>query len=1576
MIFVSYAQNFEDVMLWRALKNVEQGFYIDVGANDPEADSVTKAFYDRNWSGINIEPLATHFADLQRERPRDINLRCAAGPSKGEIDMWQCDIRGWASVDKEVIEKHTALGNIGSLEQVPMTTLTEICRQHAPAEIHFLKIDVEGFEQSVLEGMDFKNFRPWIVVVEALNPHSNEEAYQQWEDLLLSADYFLVYADGLNRFYLAGEHKELAGFFKFPPNVFDEFVRDAQVKAETRATEVETKAHAEVQQAHAEVQHAYAEVQRAHADIQQAQVEAWQAQANAHHLHVALQAAYNSRSWRLTEPLRWSSEKFHHLAARKKEWLLMLLKPLTRMLQQGNLYLHHHPELRKKAIDALNLFPRLKQKLIRLNFLTNFQSNSLFDTANKNSSYYHVFPVAPKLPETLLLPELKCEQLRWVRLTGHVEGHYSLAIVNRGLAGALEQVNQGRLQFVPYHGDPYTELPVLPPELDAPLHASLRRCVPEGETDQTISLVHHYPFIADSQPAGLRCILFFWEETSVPTDTIDHLNRHFDAVLVASEAVKRALINSGCRPSIFVIPIGVDHLITEDVLPKETQQPTDGQPLRFLHISSTFERKGADVLLAAYLDAFSADDAVELYIKTFPNPHNQIHALLETFSALHERPAKVIIDESPLDDAGLLELYRSAHAMVLPSRGEGFNLPAAEALALGLPVITTGNSGHADFCCQGTATLINFRFAASRSHLHADDACWLEPDQADLAAKLRRMRDRILTADSTLNSERQAGMHHVRNTYTWQNSARALLTSADWLKHHPYDQAKPLHIALLSPWNTSCGIAEYSKNLMSAMLDQQAVQLTVYCDDRTAQASQATDSGVLPFWTMGANDTVPAALARIGQTDAQVVLVQHQPSLFPLTDACCDQLAALHRQGKVVMLELHATLPLLLQSRLSTAAVRALTELDRIIVHKPEDLNHLLEYGLTDNVMLLTLGVIQPPAESTETETRAELGIAADALVLGSFGFALAHKGIDTLVETVKSLAQNSDRPVYLLAVNSIMDNNSKQIIEQCQKRARKLGVSDQIHWITDYRPIEECQKLLCAADYIIFPYKYTRESASAAVTIGLSTLKPVLVSPEEIFSDLTDVTWRMDGHQSGDIVRAIQTLNDQPETVAALVLRQQQWLATRDWNSLSLKLLTVARSLRREQRLAMAIAPARLAWQKNWAAIQPKQLLVDVSDMYYRDAGTGIQRVVHCVLNELFRDPPAGYAIYPIYGDKTEGFRYTGKFHPHGDCVRDEQPVASGQGDVFLGLDLAAHLFPEAEQQLELFRQAGTRIYYVIYDIIPLLYPQYTMPHIGPAFKVWLYSLARCADGLMCISDAVAQDVGTWLGKHAPGPSLPTIGHFHLGADIDQAMPTGCLPVETDTTLTALKMDTSFLMVGTLEPRKGHAQVLEAFELLWTAGKNCRLVLVGKQGWMIDSLAARLRRHPELNKRLFWLEGISDAYLNTIYQVCNCLIAASHAEGFGLPLIEAAQHKLPIIARDIPVFREVAGDYAYYFADDTNPAILSEMLLDWLELYEQAKHPKSDGMPWLTWKESTRQLMTALLPEGPATQRADENKN
>ena len=273
MSFISYAQNFEDVMLWRALKHVETGFYIDVGANDPDADSVTKAFYERGWRGINIDPVPQWFQRLQEARKRDINLQLAVGKQAGEITLYEVPDTGLSTAEKSFAERHQAeMGYQCQELTVRQETLANLCEQYHIAPIHFLKIDVEGMEKSVLEGADFTAIRPWIVVVESTLPNSQKESFSEWEPIILSAGYQHAYGDGINRFYVADEHSELLGAFQYPPNVFDDFVLNKHLETEWRAKSAEDraeKAERRTQEALATIKQYQDEIEHSAADIEQ-----------------------------------------------------------------------------------------------------------------------------------------------------------------------------------------------------------------------------------------------------------------------------------------------------------------------------------------------------------------------------------------------------------------------------------------------------------------------------------------------------------------------------------------------------------------------------------------------------------------------------------------------------------------------------------------------------------------------------------------------------------------------------------------------------------------------------------------------------------------------------------------------------------------------------------------------------------------------------------------------------------------------------------------------------------------------------------------------------------------------------------------------------------------------------------------------------------------------------------------------------------------------------------------------------------------------------------------------------------
>lgn len=218
--FISYAQNFEDVMLWRALKLFGPGHYVDVGANHPTLDSVTRSLYERGWRGINIEPVRHYYQALCDERPQDTNLCVAVGDQEGELVFFESADTGLSTLSHEMAELQQAEGIPFLQRTVQTKRLVDICDQYLPvaAPFHFLKIDVEGFERNVLQGMDFQRWRPWIILIESAFDKTPE-----WEALILQAGYEPALCDGINRYYVAAERRELLVPLALPPNILDEF---------------------------------------------------------------------------------------------------------------------------------------------------------------------------------------------------------------------------------------------------------------------------------------------------------------------------------------------------------------------------------------------------------------------------------------------------------------------------------------------------------------------------------------------------------------------------------------------------------------------------------------------------------------------------------------------------------------------------------------------------------------------------------------------------------------------------------------------------------------------------------------------------------------------------------------------------------------------------------------------------------------------------------------------------------------------------------------------------------------------------------------------------------------------------------------------------------------------------------------------------------------------------------------------------------------------------------------------------------------------------------------------------------
>ena len=334
MSFVSYAQNFEDVMLWRALKHVESGFYIDIGAQDPIIDSVSRAFYEHGWRGVHVEPTQQYSDKLRLARPDETVLQLAIGIQAGALTFYEFEDTGLSTADPDIARRHQEAGFCCNETLVPVISLDALFEQIGVQDIHWLKLDVEGLEKAVLESWKSSSARPWVLVIESTRPLTQEESHDEWEKLLLAKGYRYVYFDGLNRFYISRHHADLASAFRAPPNIFDGFVLSGSASqpfyklAEAKANQAEAKAN-------------------------QAEAKANQAEAN----FVGL---LNSKSWRLTAPLRWLGRMVRRITAKS---LKGHLKALIRKVAG---YAARHPPFRQAAINMLNHSPSLKARLKRV----------------------------------------------------------------------------------------------------------------------------------------------------------------------------------------------------------------------------------------------------------------------------------------------------------------------------------------------------------------------------------------------------------------------------------------------------------------------------------------------------------------------------------------------------------------------------------------------------------------------------------------------------------------------------------------------------------------------------------------------------------------------------------------------------------------------------------------------------------------------------------------------------------------------------------------------------------------------------------------------------------------------------------------------------------------------------------------------------------------------------------------------------------------------------------------------------------------------------------------------------------
>lgn len=968
-----------------------------------------------------------------------------------------------------------------------------------------------------------------------------------------------------------------------------------------------------------------------------------------------------------------------------------------------------------------------------------------------------------------------------------------------------------------------------------------------------------------------------------------------------------------------------------------------------------------------------------------------------------------------ISDDELVQLYNLCELFVFPSWHEGFGLPALEAMACGAPVIGANTT--------------------SLPEVIGLQAAQFDPlDVTSITEKLTQaLEDQEFRA--TLRAH---GLQQAQN-FSWDETARRTLKAFESLTTRPpcrkdsparTTPANKPRLAFVSPLPPErTGIADYSAELLPALAEHYNIEIIAAQDQVDTPWVNAHSTVRDVQWLREHAEEIDRVLYQIGNSPYHrhmLALMQEVPGTVILHDFYMSGLLAwLELQagsGNIWTESLYAAHGYsALRERYQDieaaknrypANLHILQHANGIVVHSEHARKLASEwYGEDLASEWQVVPLLRSPATGLDkAAARQALGISPDTFLVCSFGFLAPTKLNHRLLEAWLNSALAAAPQCRLVFVG---ENHGGQYGAELKKTIRESGLAECIE-ITGFATPELFRNYLTAADIAVQLRTHSRGETSAAVLDGMNHGLPLIVNANGAMTELdAQAVWMLtDEFDDNALTTALETLWRDPERRRTLGEHAQRIIHDRHTPAACAK--HYAEAIERFHRNSATSTPALLkaitaldspipddneliqlanALARTFPQAKPaKRLFLDITATCHSDLKTGIERVARALLLALLDTPPAGYRTEPIYLSNASGawkyhhaHTYTlGLLNCPTDALGADEIVEPENGDLLLGLDLSGNRLIEADKSglLASYRNQGVKVHFMVHDILPIRMPEVFPPGAEYAHTHWLQTIAKY-DGIVGVSQTVADDVAAWLQETAeqrPAQQPPIrINWSHHGADVSNSAPSQGLPESAPQTLQQLAARPSFLMVGTIEPRKGYLQTLDAFTQLWEQGHDINLIIVGNEGWTglpanmrrdIPETVNRLHTHPQSGQRLHWLAGISDEYLEKIYAGSTCLIAASYGEGFGLPLIEAAQHHLPIMARDIPVFREVAGEHASYFRANQADE-LAKAIRTWLDHNRQGQTPASKTLPWLTWQGSAQRLTRALLGAP-----SDENTN
>lgn len=1011
--------------------------------------------------------------------------------------------------------------------------------------------------------------------------------------------------------------------------------------------------------------------------------------------------------------------------------------------------------------------------------------------------------------------------------------------------------------------------------------------------------------------------------------------------------------------------------------------------------SAVEKRKNPYILLYAFarLPEFVIDKTQLLIVGGIHDP--SFRTSLVTLAAQLGLDKDRLLFSGHVSDDDLIALYSLCDCFVFPSFHEGFGLPPLEAMACGAPVLVSNSTSLPEV-------------------VDCEELLFDPYDVIDLANKLVQM----LTNSGLRQKAIDYGINRA-GKFSWDRSAIIALegikeavdnkmkTESYRPKYGFYGRPRLAFVYLFS--SIPSYIAKYSFTILPELSRFYEIDVVVYEDKLLVDDWIAGNANVRTFdWFQNHAQEYDRIIYQVGNSRylyRMLKLLEEQPGIvvlhsFNLSKSLTDKDELINGRWEKELLFAHGWVALQQYSTAKTSH-----SIDDFYSHYPcnlsvlqqalgivvlsEHFRALADYwygkGFSDNwsVIPFPMSLID---NANRSKKREEIGIDG-TFVVCAFGSISEANQSHHLIEAWIASTLMSDIHCLLVFVGTFSDVFYEQRIRQ-QLANKSINIR-----IIDKFDKELFQNYLKTADVAVHLCK--KEDNDSSVTVlecmnhGVANIVLVDVNNAEITND--DAYLLDNGFQLADLSLALERLYHDIGLRSSLVTNSSEKIhnvhlsrkiadqyaeiieqvychALKGRQGLITQAVRLGPPEHMEDAYSLAENITRLYMPRPQTL---HYLFVDISMLVLHDAKTGVQRVTRNVLRELLINPPDGYHVEPVYATGDHTYRharnFVARFLRIDDVSLVDDPILVRAGDIFWGLDLVPHLVPLHEAEFLRMRTLGVKVVFTVHDILPLIMPQFADSSVQQAHENWLTTISKVASGLLTVSHTVMNEVHDWLTlfDYLNKNDL-LLGWSHNGADFrkdKENSPAWYPDLDQRRILSILESGQSFLMVGTIEPRKGHRQVLAAFEWLWEQGLDLKLVIVGKQGWKTAELIDRIRNHSYLDRYLFWLDGIHDDFLESIYASCICLIAASLGEGFGLPLVEAAQHGLPILARDIPVFREVAGDNATYFSC-LGPQELGSVILDWLDLNRSGNVPNSRDISWLTWAEATRKMVDIIVAD------------